>query len=183
VQDGGSETGIPSVVVNLLSNSIVIATTTTDVNGAYAFTNLPPGDYAVRFTPPTGFEVTLRDIGGDDTADSDPDRVTGEHHRNHAGVSGENDPTWDAGLYIQRASLGNFVWLDVNGDGIQSGGSETGIPSVVVNLLSNGTVIATTTTDVSGAYAFTNLVPGARMRWSSCRRVALRFTQPDLGGE
>jgi hypothetical protein len=51
-------------------------------------------------------------------------------------VSGENDPTWDAGLYIP-ASLGNFVWLDANADGIQGGGNETGIPQVVVSLLSN----------------------------------------------
>jgi|GEM_PF-2474869 len=179
VQSGGSETGIPGVVVNLLTNGTVIATTTTDVNGAYAFTNLRPNEYAVEFVPPTGYQVTVRDEGGDDTADSDPDRVTGRTIVTTL-ESGEDDPTWDAGLYLP-ASLGNFVWLDVNGDGVQSGGSETGIPSVVVNLLSNGIVMATTTTDVNGAYAFTNLIPGAyAVEFEP--PTGFTITQPDLGG-
>jgi protocatechuate 3,4-dioxygenase beta subunit len=178
-QDGGSETGLPDVVVNLLSNGTVIASTTTDVNGAYAFTNLPPGDYAVEFVPPTGFELTVRDVGGDG-ADSDADLITGRTIVTTL-VSGENDPTWDAGLF-QRASLGNFVWLDSNLNGVQDGGAETGLPDVVVNLLSNGTVIATTTTDVNGAYAFTNLVPSV-YAVEFVLPVNYQFTTRDLGGD
>jgi uncharacterized repeat protein (TIGR01451 family)/fimbrial isopeptide formation D2 family protein len=179
VQDGGSETGIPGVVVNLLTNGTVIASTTTDVNGVYAFTNLFPGDYAVEFVAPVGFELTLQDVGGDG-ADSDANPANGRTIVTTL-VSGENDPTWDAGLF-QRSGLGNFVWLDINGDGVQSGGAETGMPDVVVNLLTNGTVIATTTTDVNGAYAFLGLVPGD---------YAVEFVAPvgyalsprDLGGD
>ena len=33
---------------------------------------------------------------------------------------GENDPTWDAGMYV-LASLGDYVWYDVDQDGIQDG--------------------------------------------------------------
>ncbi|MCO6400316.1 MAG: DUF11 domain-containing protein [Verrucomicrobia bacterium] len=158
IQDVG-EPGFSNVVVNLLSNGTVIATTTTDVNGAYAFTNLWPGDYQVEFIPPTGTVLTPQDQGSDDTVDSDADTGTGR-----TGTvtleSGENNTTLDAGLFIP-ASLGDFVWLDVNGDGIQSGASETGIPSVVVTLYdAQSNALGTTTTDATGFYSFTNLVPG-----------------------
>ncbi len=46
-QDAG-EPGIPGVTVELLQNNAVIATTTTDANGLYGFTNLADGAYVVR---------------------------------------------------------------------------------------------------------------------------------------
>lgn len=157
IQDGG-EPGFSNVVVNLLSNGTVIATTTTDVSGAYAFTNLYPGEYVVEFMPPPGTVITQQDQGGDDTLDSDADTTTGR-----TGTvtleSGENNATLDAGLYIP-ASLGDYVWLDDNYNGIQDG-SEPGISNVVVTLYDAGNaVVGTTTTDGTGFYEFTNLVPG-----------------------
>ena len=158
IQDGG-ETGVPNVVVNLLTNGTVIASTTTDVSGAYAFTNLPPWDYQVQVVAPAGWYVSPQDQGADDAADSDIDPVTGLAAVTTL-VSGENDPTWDAGLYLP-ASLGDYVWEDVDGDGVQGGAGETGMPDVVVTLYDAATnALGVTTTDVAGAYAFTNLVPG-----------------------
>lgn len=50
--------------------------------------------------------------------------------------------------------LGNFVWDDLNGNGIQDSG-EPGIGGVVVNLLNqSGHVVRTTTTSSTGAYSF-----------------------------
>ena len=70
------------------------------------------------------------------------------------------DPTSDTLRVLARASLGDFVWNDLNANGIQDSG-EPGIADVTVNLLiPPATQIATTTTDGSGIYAFTNLVPG-----------------------
>ena len=156
LQDGG-EPGVSNVVVTLYdSQTNALGVTTTVMNGAYAFTNLMPGVYFVGFMPPLAYQITLRDQGGDDAVDSDADPATGTTIPTEL-VSGENDPTWDAGVY-ESASLGNFVWDDRNTDGIQDG-DEIGISNVTVNLLTNGTVIATTTTDVSGAYAFTALPP------------------------
>ncbi|NCA82909.1 MAG: hypothetical protein EOM72_09225, partial [Opitutae bacterium] len=159
IQDGG-ETGVVGVVVNLLTNGTVIATTTTDVNGAYAFIGLPPGDYQVQVVAPGGWYVSPQDAaGGGAGGDSDIDPGTGRTATITL-ESGDNDLTWDAGLYLP-ASLGNFVWLDVDGDGIQGGAGETGMPDVVVTLYDAAdAVVGTTTTDVNGAYAFTNLVPG-----------------------
>jgi len=50
--------------------------------------------------------------------------------------------------------IGNYIWLDTDKDGIQDP-EEDAIEGVVVELLdSNGTVIATTTTDANGQYYF-----------------------------
>ena len=61
---------------------------------------------------------------------------------------------------VAKASIGDFVWEDKNYNGLQDNG-EAGIASVTVKLLSSaGATLATTTTDASGAYKFTNLNPG-----------------------
>jgi protocatechuate 3,4-dioxygenase beta subunit len=74
-------------------------------------------------------------------------------------VADEDDRTWDAGLYLP-ARLGDYVWHDVNANGIQEAG-EPGISSVSVNLLDSGNnVIGSTSTDANGLYLFSNLIPG-----------------------
>jgi len=151
--------------VNLLdpASGRVIATVTTDGSGYYAFTGLKPGDYAVQFVKPDGYQMTLRNQGSDDSADSDADTATGRT----AAVTlaaGEHNPTVDAGMYIpgvRPAGIGDYVWYDVNQNGVQDAG-EPGIAGVTVKLIEpvSGNTIATVTTDGSGYYAFTGLKPG-----------------------
>jgi serine-aspartate repeat-containing protein C/D/E len=63
-------------------------------------------------------------------------------------------------LPVAKASIGDFVWEDKNYNGVQDGG-ESGIANVTVKLLNSAnTVLATTTTDSSGKYLFSNLNPG-----------------------
>ena len=63
-------------------------------------------------------------------------------------------------LENQCASLGDYVWEDLNANGIQETG-EPGIPGVTVNLLdASGTQIKTTTTDINGEYGFEQLGSG-----------------------
>ncbi|HMB22992.1 MAG TPA: SdrD B-like domain-containing protein, partial [Anaerolineales bacterium] len=59
------------------------------------------------------------------------------------------------------ASIGDFVWKDVNRNGIQDA-DEAGMEGVTVNLLGgDGTsVITSTVTDAAGKYSFTELLPG-----------------------
>ncbi|MDA0323255.1 MAG: hypothetical protein O2923_11150 [Verrucomicrobia bacterium] len=66
----------------------------------------------------------------------------------------------------QVGSIGDFVWLDLDGDGIQDGGTEIGISNVTVNLHvdknTNGVIdaeddlLATAVTDASGLYLFSD---------------------------
>jgi SdrD B-like domain/PKD domain len=156
VQDAG-EPGISGVTVNLLNSAgTVIATTTTNATGGYSFLNLAPGTYGVTFTTPVGYTPTGSNLGGNDATDSDPIGGT------VAGIvigAGQTNTTIDAG-FRGSGVIGNFVWNDANGNGIQDPG-ETGIQGVVVTLRdAAGNVVATTSTDANGAYSFTNVPPG-----------------------
>ncbi|HEY8133173.1 MAG TPA: SdrD B-like domain-containing protein, partial [Thermoanaerobaculia bacterium] len=59
-----------------------------------------------------------------------------------------------------KAKLGDFVWHDLDEDGIQDPG-EPGLPGVVVTLLDvHFNAIASKTTDAAGLYLFSDLEPG-----------------------
>jgi len=162
IQDAG-EPGIQNVTVHLLdSGGATIATTTTDASGLYHFTNLTPGTYSVGFVKPGGYTFSLPIQGSDITKDSNADTTTGITTTSFTLASGDNNITIDAGMY-QSASLGDFVWNDLNADGIQDAG-EPGIQNVTVHLTGTDNlgnpVTATATTDLNGLYYFTGLMPG-----------------------
>lgn len=162
IQDPG-EPGIEDVEVNLYyADGSYVSTTTTDDTGYYIFDGLLPGDYYLVFTLPIGFAAfTSNDQGVDDEVDSDVDQITGQTVVTTL-EPGENDVSWDAGLIEECiGSIGDFVWEDLNNDGIQDPG-EPGIEGVVVNLLYpvDDSELATTTTDSNGLYYFTNLGAG-----------------------
>jgi hypothetical protein len=148
-----SEPGISDVTVTLYDCAgNQIDTTTTDANGLYSFT-VAPGNYYVEFTLPSGMVFSPMDVGADDAIDSDADTVTGETACTTL-APGENDLTWDAGMY-EPACIGDFVWNDINENGIQDV-SEPGILGVTVTLYDcDNNLIATTTTDANGLYSFT----------------------------
>ena len=137
---------------------MLVATTTTGASGDYQFLDLVPGDYFVQFNLPSGYAYSPQDATGD-TTDSDADATTGRTVITTL-TPGENDPTWDAGIYF-TASLGDRVWLDQNANGIQDAG-EPGMPGVTVTLYTSAgiPVGAPATTDANGNYAFPNLPPG-----------------------
>ncbi|MCP4031841.1 MAG: hypothetical protein GY734_11450, partial [Herbaspirillum sp.] len=148
-----------------------------DNPGYYHFTGLAPGSYFLVFAPPADYILTQQNQG-DDEKDSDPEPDTGQTTVTDL-IGGENDVTWDAGLYQpdELASLGNYVWLDENRDGIQDF-DETGINNVTVTLYKDsdgdgvaepgqddGAALETTITaddaeNNTGYYSFTGLVPG-----------------------
>ena len=184
VQDAG-ESPIQGVTVKLYKDvdgdgvaepgaddGAAIATDTTDASGLYGFDDLVPGDYFVQFTKPTGYDKASPSTAGSasDPTDSDADATTGLTDVTTL-ISGENDPTWDAGFY-KYAKLGDYVWEDKDADGVQDTG-ESAIQGVTVKLYKDvdgdgvaepgaddGAAIATDTTDASGLYEFDNLVPG-----------------------
>ena len=161
IQDAG-EPGIAGVTVTLYAGDgvTVIATTTTDALGNYLFSNLDAGTYVVGFSGlPAGYVFATKDAGTDDNKDSDADGVTGKTAPFNLGA-GEINLSIDAGARNTNAalsSIGNFVWYDVNSNGIQDAG-EPGAAGVSVALKNSvGALIKTTTTSSTGFYLFTDL--------------------------
>jgi uncharacterized repeat protein (TIGR01451 family) len=70
----------------------------------------------------------------------------------------EAAPATNDGCTIYRtwATVGDRVWLDTNGNGVQDAG-ETGINGVTLSLLHDGNVVGTATTAGDGNYLFANL--------------------------
>jgi uncharacterized repeat protein (TIGR01451 family) len=148
------EVGIAGITVILtgdLDGDGVVDVTQTKVTnsiGKYLFSNLRPGTYTVTVVPPTGLTQTF-DYDGLDT----PHSATTTMER------GQYNIDLDFG-YVDRCSLGDYVWYDVNGDGVQDE-TEPGLSGITVKLLnSGGEVIATTETDANGFYYFDWLAAG-----------------------
>ncbi|MEI6179162.1 MAG: SdrD B-like domain-containing protein, partial [Chloroflexales bacterium] len=196
VQDA-TEPGVAGVTVELWRDgaSAALSSTTTLATGYYTFTHLDPGAYYVRFAPTAPYTLTYANItasevvSATDTNDSDALQSTGVTSVTVL-VSGESDPTWDAGLY-RPASIGDLVWNDADGDGIQNGG-ETGfdVVTVTVRLLGAGRdrIFGTlddtsvlSSTDATGTYSFTNLVPGL-YQVEFTRPTGYAFTKGDQVG-
>ena len=69
---------------------------------------------------------------------------------------------------VLPGTIGDYCWLDENGNGWQDGG-EKGIPYVKVELMRNGTPVAETETDQYGLYFFREVYPAV---------YSLRVTAP-----
>ena len=172
------EQGVPNVTVYLYEDTdgdgiisgaeatTPVDSTVTDGQGNYQFTDLPAGNYQVGFdinTFPAGYTLqTGKDNqGSDDALDSDADPITGLSPIIPLGP-GEDNSTVDAGIYNPTAtnSIGNYIWLDTDMDGVQDPG-EAPLPGVTVNLLDSlGNIVASVQTDENGMYLFDNLPNG-----------------------
>ncbi|MEY2849546.1 MAG: hypothetical protein RI885_2213 [Actinomycetota bacterium] len=165
VQDA-AEAGLPGAIVTVTWGGLDgdLATTTDNVdyvrttgaNGAWLVDRLPAGPYAVTVTGlPTGFDV----VSGPNGASSSSTVTLG---------SGENRLDQDFG-FAGTGSIGDYVWLDRDGDGVQDA-SEDPIVGAVVELTWLGVdgvaggaddATFTTTTGAAGEYLFDGLPPGA----------------------
>ena len=204
IQDEGEEV-LPGVTVELLKDGEVIATTTTDAQGRYLFDELPAGEYRVKFTLTEEqqkiYTFTSQNAGSDDAADSDANPATGLTTTIVLGESNTNltkdydhgtvkategiDPTWDAGVVLKTYAIGDYTWIDANRDGIQDEGEEV-LPGVTVELLKDGEVIATTTTDENGHYMFDELLAGeyeVKFTLTEEQQKVYRFTEQNSGSD
>ncbi|WP_026424185.1 SdrD B-like domain-containing protein [Actinokineospora inagensis] len=138
-------TFLPNVTVDLEnSGGTVITTTTTDNSGHYAFEDLPLGSYIVVEHQPDGY--------GSSTPNSVPITLV------------QLNPTTISGKVVnfgeQLGQIGDFVWSDTNGNGVQDSG-EPGVSGLTVTLYNeSGGVVTTTTTNGDGNYHFLNLMSG-----------------------
>ncbi len=173
LKDNG-EAGIPGVTITLTGTdylgNVVFMTRTTDASGYYLFDGprqpdqipLFPGTYRLRETQPAGYfdgqdtKGNITPIPGSYTTDT----ITGFSIPND-GVSYEyKDNNFGE---LPPSSLSGYTYVDANNDGTFQG-TETPIPGVLVTLTGinnlGNPVTATTTTDSTGKYSFTNLRPG-----------------------
>lgn len=164
VQEPG-EPGLASVGLILYSagadgacgggDDVAVANTVTDANGKYLFDDLAAGVYCVDVidaTVPAG----LRLVAG-----TDPLLVTLAQDQDYL--------TADFGYASTAGVIGDRVWSDANGNGVQDPG-EIGIGGVTLDLMSAGAdgqcgtaddaKLASTTTATDGSYLFTGLAAG-----------------------
>lgn len=82
---------------------------------------------------------------------------------------------------LTGATLGGFVWEDLNGDGVQQG-DEASLANVSVQLLNNsGTVLRTTTIDATGNFEF-GVLPASTYTLKVSAASGYRFTLANMGG-
>ena len=169
VQDSG-EPGIGGAEVTLTvtysTGDVIALSETTFADGSYRFEGLLDEDFntsggigqptfVLTAATPLGYAPTSANTGGDDSIDSD-DGFAGESAEL---VQGASDNTNDFG-FVRNGTIGNYVWLDENGDGVQDAG-EDGIAGVTVELRNEAdAVIDTTITDANGGYLFTDVATG-----------------------
>jgi len=181
LQDNG-EAGTSGVTVALVDpNGNVVGSTTTSSTGNYGF-DVAPGSYSIKVSLPSDYLATVKDANGNasDATDSDID-ATGKSGLFFVG-SGQTNNTIDAGLVpIRTASIGDKVWMDANGNGVQDNG-EAGASGVTVSLCdANGSVLATQATNASGSYLFNNLAKGTySVKFTA--PSGYQFTTQDAGG-
>ena len=134
------------------ADGTVVATTTTDADGAYSFEKLPAGDYTVTVVK----DGALTDLDQTEDPDSTKDSASGV-----ISLSNDHRTRTDVNFgYIANNSINGSIYRDGDRDG-RKGDTEGRYSGVTVQLLDeNGTVIATTTTDKDGTYSFEHLPDG-----------------------
>jgi protocatechuate 3,4-dioxygenase beta subunit len=196
----GTDTGLAGATVQLFSpgadNAIggtganadtqIGASIVTTSTGAYLFTNIPPGNYYIKVTPPathalsSGTPVALdnqvnNDNNGVQSALGQPayspiiNLADGAEPTNDGDSDNRTDLTVDFGFWTGFI-VGNRVWADLNSDGLYQSGTESGVNGLTVALMTRGPnniaydgddLSVATTTTVNGIYGFQVYTPGS----------------------
>ena len=138
----------------------LIASAETDATGHYSLQRLMPGTFTLEVNAPEG--CVLIEPGDPRLAGELRSVVTNPSNRN--GTTDLRELQMDRDLTqmdigcVLPGRLGDYCWLDLNGDGLQAG-DEPGLANVRIELLRDGNVIAETVTNEYGFYRFVDLYP------------------------
>jgi hypothetical protein len=200
-----SETGLAGVHVALVwagldgqagtADDLELGNATTTADGLYAFHNIAAGAYYLEFRLPafpSGLAFTAPDQGVSDLLDSDVDPATGWTDVFQLS-SGTLDLSHDAGVMYPGATVGDRVWNDLNGNGLQDAG-EPGFGGATVGLHysanttigdSDDVLVQTTDSDADGRYRFSGLNAGLNYYLTfqlPTSTVSLTFSPQGTGG-
>ena len=173
LDNDGPANGIAGIVVMLLDengqlvldgNGKPISTTTGD-NGGYSFGDLVPGTYGVKFTDPDLSRVlTIQDADGNGQDDIDSDAApAGDGMSQILGIevaAGADTPNNDAGVVDLPGSISGRYFCDENDNDVEDAGEAPIVGATVELVDANGAVVATATTNDSGDYTFSGVIPG-----------------------
>ena len=161
MDQGSSTVRLAGASVSLLDeDGNELKTQMTDDSGEWRFSGLMPGNYRIQAELPTGAVA----------AEPDDERLQKgmisilQDTDGRYGLSdlialkmGEDQLSLNIGSVLP-GTIGDFCWLDLNGNGWQDGG-ELGIPHVKVELVRNGVTASVTETDQYGLYFFREVYP------------------------
>ena len=165
-----SENGLNGLKINLIdyNSGSVVATLLTAVNpatpsddGYYKFACVKPGTYYVQFERPGHLAASEPLRGGNADKDSDIGHENGVNStRKIVVLSGDMVLNIGAG-FQNKATVGDYVWLDRNLNGLQDSGEQP-IPGVKVNAYNNttGVMVSEATTGSDGHYMLDGIAQG-----------------------
>ncbi len=171
IDRGGEVSSLSGVTVTLTDeNGEILDQTETGEEGTYLFDRLMPGNYRILAELPEGCVAVEPDderlMSGLRSILAETDGRTGSSDIIALAMN-EDRTDLDIGGVLP-GTIGDYCWLDENGNGWQDG-SEYGIPGVRVELVRNGEAVAETVTDQYGLYWFREVYPAV---------YTLRITQP-----
>ena len=187
-QQDANEPGVPGVTVTLYAHGNPIGVQVTNQNGKYGFSSLRPRvAYTLSFALPNGYVWTKQQAPG--IASEADSNVKRDENTTFPIVlePGDKNMTIDAGIFLP-AALGDTVWEDLNGNGLQDA-DEPGVNDVVVTLLDTaGKTIdsqrTTTFLGKEGYYSFTNLISGTYvLSFSVPAELSYFFTIPNASDD
>ncbi len=176
------ETPLAGVIVELLNEAgEVIATTVSDENGLVTFTGLEEGTYRLKIpaenfepggalegltstTGLNGVDAGIDPNGDDRSVISGLFEVTAGDNPELNVFGADSDAAFG---FTPTGSVGDFVWDDLDGDGLQDP-NEPGLPDVEINVFRvdpetgepSQEPVHTVTTDSDGAFEVDDLPPG-----------------------
>lgn len=154
------DTVLAGVSVQLLNSDgqAVGSAKLTDASGNYSFTNLAPGTYSLKETPPTGAFATAANVG---SINGSPVGTASDNQTisTIALGSGQAGTGYDFALG-QFGTISGTEYVDNDANNSFNTG-DSPLSGVTIQLLNSASqVVNTTTTASDGTYSFTNIVPG-----------------------
>ena len=160
-KQGPNEKGLENVVVLVSRDGEPTRSAVTDKNGDWKIEGLNPNkEYEVRFIKPEGWEVTGKVPDSDESGLISKVTLEPKQYNDTYDLGLRKiDGTCDCELE-KPGTIGDRVWIDVNGDGKEDSDEKTGVPGVTVVISDkDGNEVTRTVTDNDGNWKV-DVVPG-----------------------